>query len=308
MPLVNPVVLEKGLKTTFFKAFEAGTPIYPTFSTTVPSNADKEKYGWLGTAPAMREWTDERLPVGLIDSNFTITNRKYEASIEIDEDTLEDDQTSQITARVRDLGARASIYPDTLMTNLIKNGQTDLCYDGQAFFDTDHSEGDSGSQDNDLSINVTTTTAVTQAEAKEVVYKIRSQMMKYVDDRGEPFFTGINFSSANFAIMIPPGDHEEAFAEVSGAALINTGESNVLQNTFRLIVNPRLTTTTEVYGLYTGAAVKPFIFQTRRAMRTAMTGTQSDSVVMTGSRVFGVDARYAMGYGMWQYAVLVTLT
>ena len=34
------------------------------------------------------------------------------------------------------------------------NGEATVCYDGQYFFDTDHVEGDSGTQSNDLSVDI----------------------------------------------------------------------------------------------------------------------------------------------------------
>lgn len=304
--VVNPVVLEKGLKTTFFKAYDAGTPITSLVATEVPSGATEEKYGWLGTAPAMREWVDERQPAGLLDHDYTIKNKKYEASIAIDTDTLEDDQTGQINIRVQDLGARARRHPDVLLADLINNGETNLCYDGQAFFDTDHSEGSSGTQDNDLTYDVSDTSVVTTAEAKAVLWQALSAMQGFVDDRGQPFLEEWMIDASNLVCMVAPG-LQEPFGEALTSQLISN-TTNTLQNKARLVVNARITSAVKVYLFYVGAPIKPFIFQRRRGMKTGMLGNSSETGFMRGKHIFGVDVRHNMGYGLWQYGVLTTLS
>ena len=165
--VVNPVVLEKGLKTTFFKAYSQAVPAWKDLATIVPSSASEEKYGWLGSAPAMQEWVDERVPKGLLSHDYTIVNKHWEASIAVDKDTLADDQTGQINVRVKDLAQRAKDHPYKLISDLIMAGDSasGLCYDGQQFFDTDHSEGSSGTQINQLTATTESALDITTAIA-----------------------------------------------------------------------------------------------------------------------------------------------
>lgn len=304
--VVNPIVLEKGLKATFYQAYQAESPFYPLLCTEVPSTAKDEKYGWLGTAPVMREWVDERVPKGLLSHDYTIVNKHWEASLSIDRDDLEDDQLGQINMRAQDMGARARRHPDKLLTDLIVNGESTLCYDAQFFFDTDHSEGDSGSQDNDLTQSVISTALITVAEAKTIINKAIGALLGFLDDRGEPFLEEWQIDSNNFVVMTPP-KHREPWQELLTSALISNTD-NVYRNKARLLVNPRLTSQTKMYFYYTGAPIKPFIYQKRKDVETGMLAKDSETGFMRRKWVFGADARYNLGYGIWQYAVLVTIS
>ena len=302
--VVDPVTLEKGLKTTFFKAYDAGTPFYPTVCTEVPSTAKEEKYGWLGTAPVMSEWVDERSAQGLLDHDYTIVNNHYEATLSVDKDSLEDDQTNQLDTRVSDMASRARRHPDSLLATLLTNGESTACYDGQYFFDTDHSEGDSGTLDNDLTYDATDHTAVTQAEFKLAFKAALEKLLSYTDDRGQPFLEDWELNSSNLVAIVPYQLRQAALETLNADLISNT--TNVYQNQARVVVNTRLSSGAKWYLAYTGAPIKPFIFQNRQPIRSGFLGDQSESGFMRRYYHFGVDARYNMGYGLWQFCVLTT--
>ena len=303
----DSVVLEKGLKATFYQAYDAATPFYPDITTEVPSTAKEEKYAWLGTAPTMREWVDERQPKGLLEHDYTISNKHYEASLDVDGDTLADDQLGQIRMRVTDMGQRARRYPDSLLSTLIENGETDLCYDGQAFFDTDHSEGDSGTQDNDLTASASDSAAPTQSEFEVAFSAAMRALMGFKDDRGEPYLEEWMLNQSNLVLMTPPTSmYDAALKTVQAGTISNT--TNVYQNKARVVANARLSWTTKFALFYTGAPIKPFIFQNRQPVQTGMLGKGSEEGFMRNRYVFGADARYNVGYGLWQYAVLTTFS
>lgn len=309
--VTDPVTLEKGLKTTFFQAYDAATPLYTLLATEEPSNSDREKYGWLGSAPTMREWVDERIPKGLLDHDYTIINNHYEATLGIDKDDLEDDKLGQVRRRVQDMGNRTKRHPDSLLATLLTSGETDLCYDGQAFFDTDHSEGSSGDQDNDLTADATSHTAVTQAEFVASYADAIEHMLGYVDDRGEPYLEEWDLNANNLLAVVPPELRNVALQTANAAIISNT--SNVYVNNFRVVTNSRLTNAAKWYLFYTGAPVKPFIFQQRgfndgQNLHVGLLGDESDTGFMRKTWMFGVDGRYNMGYGLWQYGVLYTFT
>ena len=311
MDVVKPVVLEKGLKTTFYLAYDAATPLYPEISTEVPSSADQEKYAWLGTAPTMRKWVDERVPKGLLDHSYTIENDHFEASLSINRDTLEDDLTGQLNFRVQDMGQRTRRHPDGLVKTLISDGESTTCYDGQFFFDTDHVEGSSGSQSNDLTHNVATPSAPTQAEFEVALHQAIEALIGFKDDQGEPFLEEWQLNSSNLICMVPKEHRKAALQTVQAGTINNT--DNILQNVARVAVNPRLTNNDRFYLFYTGAPIKPFIFQQRgfndgQNLHVGMLGDNTETGFIRNTWVFGVDARYNVGYGLWQFAVLTTLT
>ena len=77
-----------------------------------------------------------------------------EATLEVLVDDIRRDKTGQVMTRVRELAERANSHWASLLSALIIAGESTACYDGQYFFDTDHAEGDSGTQDNDIGVDI----------------------------------------------------------------------------------------------------------------------------------------------------------
>ena len=113
-----------------------------------------EEYAWLGQVPAMRQWIGGRDAKGLPEYNFTIRNVHYEATLDFLVRDLRRDKTGQCLTRIRELATRANAHWASLLSTLILNGASTDCYDGEYFFDTDHSEGSSGNQSNDISVDI----------------------------------------------------------------------------------------------------------------------------------------------------------
>jgi phage major head subunit gpT-like protein len=301
LPVVNPSILEKGLRAELFAAYEAGAAFWPKLAMRIPSTAPQENYGWLGTPPSLREWTDERVPRGLLDHKFTIVNKDWEATIAVDRNAFEDDQTGQLALRVRELGERAKRHPDELISKLLADGESAACYDGQFFFDTDHSEGDSGGQSNDLTFDVATPSSPTAAEFAGAFKQARKALRDFKDDRGMPF----NLTLPNPVCMVPTS--MEAAAEEALHAKILANNSNALVGAAELMVNPLLSNADRFYLFVSGNAIKPLIFQERRGVTAAGLRGDGEDGFFRKTWHFGVDARYNVGYGLWQYAVLTTL-
>lgn len=303
--VVSPIVLEKGLQAHFLKAYQAATAKWPRLATEVPSTAKQEKYGWLGSAPTPQEWVDERTPKGLLDHDYTIINRSWEASLAVNRDDLDDDQMGAIQIRVQDLAARAKIHPDSLLTTILVAGETGLCYDGQFYFDGDHVEGESGSQSNDLTYDATDHTAVTQAEFAAAFEAMRMALAGFKDDRGEPFHDD---PFAGLIVMVPTALHSVANVTLN-KEILSGGETNEMFKTAELMLNTRLVLGTKFYVFKTDGFIKPFIFQNRKPVKLSNVGLKEGESedyqrFMRKHVFFGTEARYNVGYGLWQDAVL----
>ena len=90
-------------------------------------------------------------------------------------------------------------------------------------------------------------------------------------------------------------------------ATILADSSNTLAGAAELMVNPLLPNADRFYLFVGGNAVKPVIFQERRGV-TAAALRDAEEGFFRKNWFFGVDARYNVGYGLLQYAVLTTLT
>jgi len=128
----------RGFQTIFQGAWDQAAPMYAPFVTTVPSVTSEEKYAWLGTMPRFREWVGDRVINSLKTHDYTIRNKNFENTIEVDANHILDDQLGVYRPMIEMLGAEARTHPDELVFDLLKNGDSTLCYDGQYFFDTDH--------------------------------------------------------------------------------------------------------------------------------------------------------------------------
>jgi Mu-like prophage major head subunit gpT len=191
------------------------------------SNQESETYKWLGASPAVREWIGGRLAKGLRENGFTIFNKTFEATLKIMVDDLRRDKTGQVMLRIRELADRVAAHPMSLISTLINNGggaTSALAYDGQYFFDTDHSEGDSGTIKNDLAVgdyaalNVASATAPTANEMADAILAVLQHFFTFKDDQGEP----INELAREFVIMTPVNLWGAAQGAVT-TNLLNTG-------------------------------------------------------------------------------------
>lgn len=132
----------KTLGTSFNALFTAGLgmapPQWDRVATTVPSTTSQNEYGWLGEIEGMREWVGDRQISDLASSGYTIKNKKFERTIEVKGDDIDDDNVGVYSMRFRNLGRVAAAHPNELVFAALKAGFTTNCFDGQFYFDTDH--------------------------------------------------------------------------------------------------------------------------------------------------------------------------
>lgn len=127
-----------GFKTLFNEAVQATPVSWDQIATLTPSTTETEMYPWLGQTTKFREWIGPRALQGLSTHGFSIKNKHYEDTVAIPRDKFEDDTYGIYSPVVAQLGVDTKVFPDILVYNLLKAGNTTLCYDGQYFFDTDH--------------------------------------------------------------------------------------------------------------------------------------------------------------------------
>ncbi|MCO5083392.1 MAG: Mu-like prophage major head subunit gpT family protein [Rhizobiaceae bacterium] len=135
---------QRGFKTSFQIGFDGHKALLESVATVVPSTAGVEDYGWLNTIPKLREWIGDRHVHGLGTKQYSIRNRKFELTIGVLRDDIEDDKLGLYSKRFEMMGQSASSHPDEIVFELINSAFATNCYDGQYFFDTDHPVGKDG--------------------------------------------------------------------------------------------------------------------------------------------------------------------
>ena len=251
---------------------------------------------------------------GLRENALTIANKKFEATIEILCDWLRRDKTGQVRQRVMQLAQRANTHWAKLLSTLIIGGEAATCYDGQYFFDTDHSEGDSGTQSNDLSIDISalpaavhgSTTAPSPEEMQQCIIQAVAAILGFLDDQGEP----MNEDAKNFIIMAPISLWIPARNALS-MALKGYGETTQLElKDFSLTPagNARLTWTAQFAVFRADGANKPLIRQEEVPLQVSAIAEGSELEFKEDKHEYGVWSSRNVGYGFWQSACLVTMT
>jgi len=307
-------ITTKGVVGMILARLETGSAAWVTqLAMRMQSDQALETYAWLGNAPALREFIGGRTPKELAENGFTISNKDYEGSILIRSKDMRRDKVGQIQIRVNQLADRANDHPAKLLSALIIAGESTVCYDGQYFFDTDHSEGESGTQDNDIVFDISdagtggTATAPKADTMSAAILKAIAQMYGFKDDRGEP----MNQGASSFVVMVPTTFMGAALEAVS-ALLVGGGNTNVLKAlegkfNIEIVPNPRLTWTTKFAVFRTDEAAKPFILQEEAMPDVVALGEGSEYEQLNKEQLFGVDWTGNVGYAYWQHACLVTL-
>jgi len=280
------------------------------------SNQESETYNWLGQVPRMREWGTGRLAKELRADGLTITNKLYESTIKISTDDRRRDKTGQINQRINGLAKGVASHWEELLSTLIVAGTSTACYDGQYFFDDDHSEGSSGTLKNLLTstevaaLNVTTATAPTLDEMAKAILGSIGYMLTYKDDQGRP----MNGDARSFAVMI---GHPDLYGPAIAACTereFGIGTPNVLRATpftVECILNAEMTASswTDKFLLFrTDGDVRPFILQEEVGVKMDAIAEGSEMEINERQHQYGATALRAVGYGYWQHAAHATLS
>lgn len=287
-----------------------------------------ERVGWMGSPPSFKEWAGDRAGKNLQENFVDVLLRLYEATEEWMREEFTMDKSDQVMTRIDELAVRGVNHWGSLLTDLIVAGETKTGYDGQFFFDTDHSEGSSGAQSNILTVTgLANPQLATPVEVEGIVRDGMARIMGFLDDEGEPFA----IRGRRWLLMVPTGLWKSATAALSAPVIVSGSNAvtNVLaalgDRQVTLVQNPRLDTKGTGGTAWFGTAasrmalfssdqmVKPFIRlqnlpTTGPGVNVTALGPDSEHCVKTNKCLFGADARRGAGYGYWQLAALLKFT
>lgn len=277
----------RGYSTAFNKAFDETEVNYTKIAMTVPSSTRENNYAWMGQIPTMREWIGEREIQNLMGYEYTIKNKTFEDTIKIPVEDIEDDQYGIYCPVVGEMGMSAKKHPDSLLSILIGNGFKDNGYDKVPFFSDKHPIGKG---------KLTQSNMGTEKLCAESYTLARCQMMTLKGD-------GLNSLNIVPDLLVVSPQNEAVAREILFADLI-AGSSNVNKNTCELLVMPELAAfPNQWYLLCTKRYVRPFVFQERQKAKLVCKNKDTDdNVFFENEVIYGVAARYNVGYGLWQLA------
>ncbi len=280
------------------------------------SDQKSEEYAWIGQSPVMREWIGGRNAKGFRENNITIANKHFEATIDFLVKDLRRDKTGQILTRINELARRTNAHWASLLSLLILNAAATPCYDGQYFFDTDHQEGKSGRQSNDISVDISALPAVVHGtpaapsvpEFQGAIASGVQQIVSFVDDQNEP----MNEDASAFMVMVPVALMNTAMQAVATPVQVAESQTalQAMKSNFSISVvpNARLSSWTDKFVLFrTDSAIKSFIRQEETGVSLKVKGAGSEYEFDNDAHQYGVDTWRNVGYGYWQNSCLITL-
>jgi len=288
-----------GLRAIFMQELGARAPaaLWNRIASEMPSTTDKESYSWLGSPPAITEWVANRVLHGLNAFDYSLTNKHYEGTLEIDRDAFEDNKYGMITPRVQGLVRRMLRYIDQRCFDQLDGGATLLAYDGAAFFGTTRTIKDSGTVTN----QITGAYSGSSAEILTALALVYEYMQNFKDDKG------VVMSLIPDTIVCSP----KMYFPIRKALITDVaGETRPEADIFKqanIISHPSIDgDTDDWYVLCTTEEVKPIIFQNRKAPEfDALDDPKSEHVFKQRTFLYGVDARFAVGYGDPRTAIKV---
>jgi phage major head subunit gpT-like protein len=287
----NVRALRSGFNLMFRSAYDE-TPVWFTqLTTSVPSSSHMNTYAWANQLPGMREWIGERQVNNFAASTYTIQNKTWEQTFGIFREDFEDDNLGLYGEHSAMMGEAARKHPDELVKGLLQNGHATLCFDGQNFYDTDHPVSMYDVGQGTYSNYSNTAMALTEPN----FLSRRTLVQSYKGEKGR------NLNVMPDLIQVPPALEVTAL-EITRAQFKASGATNIIAE-YRManvMVSPDLSgQDTTWYMHVTSKRIKPFVFQTRRALAFQTKSAVTDDVVLEDNMIkFYADARYNVGYSL----------
>ena len=271
---------------------------YLKIATVLPSDTDKTEYNWLGASPPMNEWMDKRQLRGLRPYSYTLTNKHWEATLEINRDAFNDNKLGHIPMRGRGL---TRSYLKRILEEVfskLDGGAADAAtFDVGYFFKDDRTIADSGTIDNLVSGAYSGSAAEFRAGLLVAV----GRMLNFKDDWGKPL--GLMPDT----IVCSPAMYMALKDAIFTPSVQGTPrpETEFVKN--GIVVSPWIDADTDDwYILCTTEEIKPIIFQDRQKPEvTSLDKPDSQDAFMKNTIYYGIDARFVVGFGDPRTAIKV---
>ncbi|WP_158780712.1 Mu-like prophage major head subunit gpT family protein [Pantoea sp. BAV 3049] len=288
----NLRLLFLNLKKSFQNGLKLSTPNWQRVATRIPSTGAANFYAWLEMFPKMREWIGEKQLTKLLEHDFVVPNRDFEATVVVKRNHIKDDQLGIYGIQASGAGDSATMWPDELVFELLDKAFTAKGYDGLPFISDKHKMGDTTYSN----MGKAPLSVATQTEAKASFGAARTQMKKLKDRHNRPLNLRPDL------LVVPPALEDVAKTLVTTDRL-EDGKPNLYKGAAEVLVVQHLTSDTAWFLLDTTQVLKPLIYQDRETPTfVSQTTMDSDDVFMRAEYKYGVEGRGAAAFGYWQMA------
>jgi phage major head subunit gpT-like protein len=284
----NPGLLDtynRQLRTSFETALQEGVDeSWKQIAMMVPGSSRKSIQKFITDMPGMKLWLGNRETDGWSIDALEMESKPYEATIEVDEFDLADDQVGQYAPIASQMGLVAARMPSEIVYGHLAAGFTINSYDSTTFFSDSHSFGDNK-----------TTSALDAAPLEAGVLFL--QTVKTASGQ----VMGLN---RRIKLVVPPALRATAI-ELVGNRFLTDGTNNPNFGVAEVVVADSLADANNWYLIGENGNLRPIMFQEWMAPRTRMSEAQK----FDKHKIFwGVDAHWGVAFALPQmaYGGLVT--
>ena len=298
--IINQAALDglfRNLRAEYQQAYnKQAKPTWMKIASRLASGTAREDHRWFSRWPKMRQWDSERRISALAAHGYNVRNEKYESTIAVSRDNLEDDIIGVYQMQANQAGVAAGEWPDILVYSALEDGEAGLCHDGQPFFSEAHPLDNGDTFDNLLSGQALQADSLANAQAS--LGAARTMLMTMPDEEGEPMGLTANL------LVVPPA-LEDTAKILSMSDRLGGDDPNPYKG-IEVHVSPRLKSATKWYVMDVTGSLKPLIFQERLAPEfdSLMNPETTERVFLRDEYLYGVRARGAAAYALPQCAVL----
>jgi phage major head subunit gpT-like protein len=289
--------LNTTVRATFMRAYDSGgaEAWHPRVCAMVPSGSASNTYPFSVDAGPVREWeSGERVIRSLELGSYQVFNKRYEKTVGINRDHLEDDQTGALLMRVRDVAQKFSSHPDEMVAAIISANPVGL--DGDALFSATHPRNPATPVSGQSFANLFGSKALTKDNLMDVRKTMRSRIGP----------DGLALRCNPRLLLVPPSLEYTAMQITRSMFVPSTAgtasEDNVIRGMFDVLVVDQLEShsngATNWYLADVSTEDKPFIMQTRDPFQlTTQFDPKDPSVFNRNEYVWGGTVRYGFGPG-----------
>ncbi len=242
--------LETNINVTWQKRYQSAvnSEIWKSIAMPINSKNAVENYAWLGAVPGLREFRDERVPGSLSGFSYSISNKKWESTLAVDRDLIEDDRTGEIMMAVNSLATKAAQHYSKLVCATFKLGFSTAIFDGANFFSASHSVG--GTTESNY-LGTAQALDGTHADSAELLLAAQT------DDKGDPLgYRGTH-------LIVGPYNRAAANALVNVPTL-SGGAANPYFKRYEIVELPYLAVTDKQWAIADlTQGLLPFVMQIR---------------------------------------------
>lgn len=273
-----------GLKTEFQKGIEEVSPTSTPFTMKVASATAREAYKWLTHIPGFREIGADAAKIirNVKNEEFVVVNRKFEDTIEVPIDDIEDDQVAQYSGMAKAIGVQGQLLYDQLVFECLNTGfSTTQTYDGKAWFANDHVVGESV-------VDNLSTKKLTLANYATVLAQIKQFKVKPDKDSvARPLNP-----TGKYVLVVGPKNEGTARQILEATDIGAT--SNIYKNSAELLVCNWLSDEDNWFLINVGLGIKPLILQERKKpVLIEKTPVNSDHAMIWDRLLWSAEARLA---------------